>query len=77
MNFAAKTASELTYVSMPGIHVYAIEERSAKLHTPQQGWPTSIHRKATCFDKDSPEGRAYVCIHRKLGGGGAANNYEQ
>jgi hypothetical protein len=70
MKCDGKTASELTHVLMPGIHVYANEERSAKLHPPQQEWSTSTHKKATLFDKDSPEGQAYVCTHRKRGGGG-------
>ena len=37
-----------------------------------QGWPISIHMRATSFVKDSPEGCMCVCIYQKgvgVGGG--------
>ena len=30
-----------------------------------QGWPTSVHWRATQFAKDSPEGCTCVCVHRE------------
>jgi hypothetical protein len=36
-------------------------------HSVDQGWPTSTHRRATKFVKDSPETRTCVYVYIKGG----------